>query len=314
MMTLKGKSRMNKRDTRERIFVYVMLFYPLLHFAIFYVGINFNSILLSFKQFDTQTVEYTFLSFHDLFKNFIDFAQDIVKDPRLTTGFKNSTILYAVGLFVSTPLNILFAYFIYRKIPFHKVFKDILFMPAMISSIIMVMIFKYFLEYAMPQIAAAFGNDNPVQLLTNEATAFPMMIVFGLWSGFGGTLLLYANSMSKIPDSLIEYGRLEGMNAWQELTRLVLPFIYPTLTTFLVVGIADFFIAQGPLYMFYGESAPHYTTTIGYFMFTKVFRSDSSMIDFPYAAAGGLMFTLVAAPFTLFARWMFERVGPDVQY
>ena len=34
----------------------------------------------------------------------------------------------------------------------------------------------------------------------------------------------------------------------------------------------------------------------------------------PDAAAGGLLFTLVAAPVTLLARWLLEKFGPNVEF
>lgn len=294
--------------------MYAMLAYPLAHFAVFWIGVNFNSILLAFQVFNSGTTSFNFLPAAQSFSNFAKFAKDLFTNNLLKTGAKNSGILFLVGLLFSTPVNITLAYFIYKKVPMWKFFRDILFLTSIISSIVWVLIFKYFFEYGIPIIAKKLGYELPV-LLIYPTTAFPLMILYGLWTGFGGGLLLYVNAMVKIPDSLTEYGRIEGMNARQEIRYLILPFIYPLLTTFLVVSVADFFLVQGPLFAFYDHSAPSFTYTIGYFMFTQVFRKDASnMSGYPYIASGGLLFTAIAAPVTLLVKWALEKFGPDVKY
>ena len=44
-----------KRRTKQTIFYWSILALPLLQFGIFYVGVNFNSILLSFRDYSVTT-------------------------------------------------------------------------------------------------------------------------------------------------------------------------------------------------------------------------------------------------------------------
>ena len=44
----------------ERIFLFTLLAYPVLHVTIFYVGVNFNSILLAFEKYDMNAGKYYF--------------------------------------------------------------------------------------------------------------------------------------------------------------------------------------------------------------------------------------------------------------
>jgi len=65
-------AKKNIRDKRKQdlIFYVVMLAIPMLQFAIFYIGVNFNSFLMSFQKFDEASKEFVFLDFANLFDNF----------------------------------------------------------------------------------------------------------------------------------------------------------------------------------------------------------------------------------------------------
>ena len=46
-----AKLRIQNKRKQDLIFYIIMLAYPVLQFAIFYVGVNFNSILMAFQYF-----------------------------------------------------------------------------------------------------------------------------------------------------------------------------------------------------------------------------------------------------------------------
>ena len=49
---VKKKPRIKRKTLREYLFVYGMLLLPLIQFAIFYIWINANSIVMAFQEFD----------------------------------------------------------------------------------------------------------------------------------------------------------------------------------------------------------------------------------------------------------------------
>ena len=52
---MKNNRDLNSIKRNGNVFFWVMLALPLLQFAIFYVGVNFNSILLAFKSYENYT-------------------------------------------------------------------------------------------------------------------------------------------------------------------------------------------------------------------------------------------------------------------
>ena len=286
-----------------------MLIYSIVQFFVFYIGININSILLSFQKYNEGV--YEFLPLADLLKNYRNVIDDFLHMPALITAAKNSAILLFWTTIVAFPIQIFVSYSIYKKCTFSGFFTVILMLPSMIPGIVFLMIFRYFIEYGIPVVV---GDPRFPSLITNIDTAFGTVIFYVMWLGFAGGLIIYLGAMARIPSSLIEYGQLEGINAFQEIWYVVLPMIFPTITVFVVGWTIGFFTNQGPLYAFYADYAPANVQTIGYYFFVQVIGYNSSPLNYPYASAAGLIFTLIAAPITMTIRWLMEKFGPNPEY
>jgi ABC-type sugar transport system permease subunit len=280
--------------------------------------------LLSFKEYvlvdlpdGNVKYEWLWLNGERFFENFAMFIKDIAEEENMSILMKNSIIQYLVCLLIGMPLNIIFAYIIYKKIPASGFFQVILYLPQMVSSVVVSMMFSKFLGETFPNLCKyMFGIEGvPKDLLTHPDTAFTVNLFYIVWVGFGSQLILYSGAMSRIPDSLIEFGELEGINLMKEFWYVVVPMVYITITVFLVTGIAGIFTSQLALYNFYAGSAPLEAKTLGYHFYVMVIgQGAQTMQDYPYASAAGVMFTIIVAPITLVGRHLLEKYGPTVEF
>lgn len=298
---------MTSRRRGELAFFIALIAYPLLQFTVFYVVVNINSILLAFKTFNVDTAQFYFNSKENLFDNFKNFIGDLRGNAAMITAATNSVKLYLCTLIIAFPLNLIFSFFLYKKVPAHGFFRVILFLPQIISALVVSLMFRYFVENALPSLIG-------MNLLTTKRTGFSTIIFYTIWAGFGTQILIYTSAMTKIDSSLVEFGELEGISLIRELWQITLPLIFPTITIFLVAGIAGLFTSQAGLYNFYGGSARTDLQTLGYVFFVRIIKSnDASYAQYPYAAAAGLLFTLVATPVTLLVKYALERFGPSTE-
>jgi putative aldouronate transport system permease protein len=143
--------------------------------------------------------------------------------------------------------------------------------------------------------------------------SFYTVLIFGLWMQFASGLIIYLSAMCSISTEVLDYGRLEPLTWWKELTHVIIPSIFPTITTYLVVEIAKFFTYYGFFYSFFGGDGRGETPfdTLGYYFFVKVVGDNVQLKDYPYAAASGLTFTLIVAPLTLLTKHLLEKYGPS---
>ena len=308
--------RVLKKRQKDLIFYCLMIALPLLQYAIFYVGVNMNSILLAFQKYEMQGYSYKFV-FVANFDNFKNVFVDLFTTPIMIQILKNTTTIYLLSLFVVTPLALIFSFYIMKKLPGSGLFRVILFIPTIICSVILVYIFQIIADNIVPNIATSIIGDDTkydkFQLLVNADTRFGAIVFFGMFLSFGVNVLMYSGAMSSVSDDIIEAAHLDGCGDFKEFIHIILPSVFPTLTTFIIIGIANFFINQAHLFDLYGAHAESSIQTLGYFMFAKAapFGGEIDYASYPYLSAMGLIFTLFAAPVTFFVKWALEKFGPN---
>ena len=139
MAQIRKKNLMKSKKNRGKtIFYWSVLAFPLLQFAIFYIGVNLNSFALAFQKFNMYGDGLEFVGFDHLLTNFKAVFQKFQEADYLMKAFSNSVVAYLVGLAVGLTLALLFSYYLYKKYFMSKFFKVILFLPFIISSIILV--------------------------------------------------------------------------------------------------------------------------------------------------------------------------------
>ena len=308
--------KIGSKKVQDGIFLAVILCFPVLQFLIFYVGVNFRSILLAFQKYEMSEINNFWGGF--VFDGELTAMKGALEE--LFTGsefiiicLKNSGIQFLVGLVIGIPLNVFVAYCIWKKTLFAGFFKVVIFLPTIIPSIVFVAAARPIFSVALPELI--WWKDVP-NLLTSTETGFWTVLIYGLFITFSSGLVIYLGAMSGISDEVIEYGQLEGVNALQELFYIVIPLIFPTITTYLVIAIAGYFTNYGQFYSFYGnkQGFKDQWMTFGYFLFTEVVETNEGSFPFPSyprAAAYGLIFTVIATPLTLLTKHLLEKYGPS---
>ena len=300
----------NFKKSRQKDFVFYigLLALPLLQFLIFYVGVNFNSILLAFKKIDPLTSEEGWVQFDNFKRVFSEWGSM----PLFFHAFKNSFILYFCGLIVGISLAILFSYYIYKKMPSSKIFRILLFMPSIVSPMVLTTLFSQFAERGVPAIIKIFTGEMPMGLLANPDTTMGTLIFYTIFFGFGTSTLLYVGAMGNISESIVEAARLDGCGPMRELFSITIPLIYPTIIVFITTGIAGIFTNQMSLFSFYGKGAEHKYYTMGYYLYVNA-MSLSDLYNYPYLAAMGLVITVIVAPVTLVLHRVLSHFDPTAR-
>lgn len=306
----KKPSSTHKRKLREKAFYWSVVILPLIHFLLFYVYVNINSILLAFKQYTVDASGYSSFTWVG-FDNFKLILSEFIYGNKLKQIGLNSLIVYFVNLFAGVPLSLLFSYYLFKKGKFTGFFRVMLYLPSIISSIVTVTMYKFLVDRGIMQVASLMGKEI-MPPMSNNSLMLPFVIFYNVLVGFGTSTVMYSSAMSRIDESLFEYASLDGVSPSREFFSIVLPLIYPTIVTFLVVGVAGIFINQANLFTFYSSEASANVQTFGYYMFVMVSRSTN--VEYPTAAAYGLLFTVIAAPLTLLVKRLLDRFDPQVEY
>ena len=145
-MNVTKLKRKGMRDVGELIFYICLVALPLLQLAIFYVYVNFNSILMSFQTYDQLSGKFVW----NVGANFTRLWTELTKTSILKDAFLNSLSVWLLMSIFGRFLAILFSYYIYKKCVMSKVFKFFLFLPSVLPGILLLLVFKLFANEAIP--------------------------------------------------------------------------------------------------------------------------------------------------------------------
>lgn len=307
-MPEKVKKSKNISRRGDLLFHSLLLVWPVLQFCVFYIGVNFNSFRLAFEGMNGKpTFEW--------FANLFDPAQyyfDII-----STAFLRSLKYYAISTVISVPLALLFAFYIYKKHFGSKFFRLLLFLPSILSSMVMVVLFNRFVNGAL---IAVIQDINPsftkISLFSGAEGYDAYVIFFNIMIGFGTTVLIYSNSMGEISPEVTEAAHLDGANTLQEIFHIVLPSIYSNISVFIVTGLATIFVNQYNLFSFFKDGVTN-GGTLGYYIYLNVssvaqdIADPSNALVYHQFSALGLVLTAITIPITFLVRYLLRRFGPS---
>jgi len=306
---MKRKSGLNY-GPKKTLFVLGILAYPAVMFLVFYVFINFNSVIMAFQKFDIygNKTFYGFNNFAAYFEKMFAGGGSLV-----AISVKNSLLMYVINLVICMPLYIFFAYMLFKKCFLNKTIRFIVMIPQVVSSFVICLLFKNFTGGGLPDMMAALGVKDFPNLLKDVRYMFGTSLFYMIWISFSGSLIVYPNAMNEIDGGIIESAQIDGVrNMFQELRYIILPMIFPTLSTFLITGFAGIFLNCGPLIEFYMYDADVNVYNMGYYFISQVMKGDK--IGYPELAAGGIILTLVSAPLTYLLKYVFDRLDPVEDY
>ena len=282
-----------KRDVGSIIFIITMLIVPVISFLFFYVYINFNSILMAFQiplKDGLGSVRWGFDNFKNVFHQFVDTDEDLL-------GYLlNTCIFFVQDTFISLPLSLIICFFIYKKIACYKVLRVIIYLPIIITSTIVATLFKGMIEAGGPlqMLCGKLGLTHPKTFVNSEEWALKTVLFYVIYSGLGGRFVLLGGAMNSIDNSIIEAGKLDGVGPWRELVSIIMPCIWPTLGTMVLLCSAGIFTASGPSLLF--DQGNYGTCTISYWIYRITTGAGSAGENYEMASAVGLIFTVLGLP------------------
>ena len=294
-VTKKGR---NQNKTQSRLFVFSMLALPTIGFLVFYVYVHLDSFLMSF-----QTPVYPENGLEEVFSliNYQRIFQAGGADIKeLLIALRNTFLFFVADLLIVYPISVFMCYFFYKKIAGYRFFRFVYYLPTIISSSVLVILFKYTIGAGgiLDHFVSAQGGTF-VSPLTKDPGAMITILFYSIAFGFAGNIIVLGGSMNGINSEVLEAGQLDGCNWFQELVLLVVPMMWPTISTMLILKCAGILSASGPILAF--TKGSNGTMTLSYLLYALVSGEGKSQ-DLYYASAVGLLMTLVVFPVTMLVK------------
>ncbi len=298
-----------KNGLQKNLFIISLIIVPLLQFIIFYIYVNFNSFVMAFQTVKNGKTIFSFENFESLF------AELGNETSTAMISLKNTGIFFLQGFCTGIITGFIISYFLYKKIPCSGAFRIILFVPSLLSTVVLTTLFDNIvaengpIAYYMRKI---FSLPSTPQLLGSSEYALGTLLFYNIWFGIAGNMVLYMGAFNRIPKDVLEYAKLDGVGWVREMVQIVMPLMWPTVVTLITIQFTGIFGASGPIFLF--TQGKYGTSTIAYWLWTKVYGLPLNSPALNYGAAIGLFFTVVALPIVFGVRWLLGKVQAAVEY
>lgn len=292
-----------KRKAMDALFYASFMIIPVAAFLVFYVYVNLDSFAMAFQKPENGKLVFAGLeNFKWVFEKIKNGSVNDADNIRLAflNTFKTfgvQMILFPIGLFVS--------YFIYKKIFGYKVFRVIFYLPTLISGVVVSFFYLEIMQNGfMPKFLQRLYNLDYklVNPLVDSDFANKMVLLNFIWLNFPGSLIIWGGTFSRIPESVLESARLDGVNWVQEMFLIILPLVWPTFVLMVTLQLSSVFGATGAVFLL--TQGGYGTQTISNWMYMQVYNSTNPYESgtLYYVAAMGLMLTVISCAIAIIVR------------
>jgi raffinose/stachyose/melibiose transport system permease protein len=224
-----GLREVRQRQTR---FAAAVFLFPALFFLLVFIAYPIvDSFIIS-------TVRWNGMSSRRVFTGLENWKQ-LVADANFWQAFRNNVIIMFLSLLFQVPFAMALATFLDITERKGIIFKVIWFLPYLISSVAIGLLFKYALDANYGLIASvskALGG-KAVDLLGNPKVALFAVIGVICWQYIPFYMVLYLAAYGTIPVELYEAASIDGASRGQYFWRVSLPLLRPTVVSGMTLSI-----------------------------------------------------------------------------
>ncbi len=246
----------------------------------------------------------------DIEKSFIGLGnfKEIISDQFWWQAMLNAGYITLIALTLQNALAFLLAWACDREILLKNFYQVILFIPPILSEIVVGMVWRYILNDVdganlLNRMLISTGLPQMVRhWLSDPATALTTVAVVHCWKGFGWGFLIFLAGLQTIPRELYEAARVDGANAWACFKKITLPLMIPVAVLVAILTILGTMQAFVLIIGLVGGELGCYTSV----PVLRILASMRGSSRFGYACSQGISFGLILMAIS-FIQYRFSR-------
>ncbi|MBE5827268.1 MAG: sugar ABC transporter permease [Butyrivibrio sp.] len=214
-----------------------------------------------------------------------------------------TTIIYMIGIPIGMILGMTIAMGLNRKIPGKRALTTMYYVPVVSSlvavSILWAWVFNF--DYGLLNGIYKFltGAHGP-NWLGDEHMVKISMIIFMVWKGLGGTVILYLAGLQNIPRDYYEAAMIDGANGWNKFRNITLPLLSPVTFYVLITSLIGGFQVFVEVQVMTPNGGPNYSSaTVVFYLFEKAFTNG----QLGYGSAVAVILAIIIFIITAFNFW-----------
>ncbi|WP_327932465.1 sugar ABC transporter permease [Brevibacillus centrosporus] len=258
----KKESAKVRRGNWKRHLVHLFLLPALLFYIWFQIYPIFSAFLNSFFAWDGLK--------RGAFIGLENFVRLFTESPFQETFFRGlaHNVIFFIGI-VLTKLVVAFvlALFINSKIRGKEFFKMVIFMPKLLSVIVVGFLFSLILNPtygALNTFLKFIGLEELAHpWLGSPDTALYTIILVNSWYGLGFAVLIFLAGLQAIPSEIYDAAKIDGASGLTMLWRMTVPLAMPSIMVMTILSFIGAFETFELIFAMQGSQAgPYYSTDV----------------------------------------------------
>ncbi|MDR1806366.1 MAG: sugar ABC transporter permease [Propionibacteriaceae bacterium] len=260
--------------------------------------------------FVIATLNWGSIAAHPKFAGLANFAK-LLADERIGTALINT----GIHLFATLPFQVLGAfmigYFLAQRPPGHRIFRVVLFIPALISTAQLGTMFSVVLgpDGLVNGLLNLVGlGDHMRAWLADTHTALLCVILVSIWNGMGFNAVLFSARLASIDQSIYEAAELDGASHWRRLWFVAFPISLDFVSVMTMLQFLWSLFGSAALILILTEGGPgQATSTLSWLVYRFAFGVNGSPLIGYSQAIGILLFLLGVVGLVIIRRFIKQR-------
>jgi multiple sugar transport system permease protein len=244
----KGRGRVSRLTRMDKLVLLVMCGVPSLLLVAFVWFPALASIGLSFTSWDgiggIGTIKWVGTRNYD---------QIFSIYPPFWPAFRHNIIWLAFFILIPTTFGIFLAYLLDKQIRFTRLYQSALYLPVMLSLILVGFIAQLFYSQDQGFINGAIGQAGTgPDWFGNPKLNLWAVLIAASWRHVGYIMVLYLAGLKSVDPSLRDAAKVDGASEWQTFRSVIFPVMRPINIVVLVVTVIDSLRAFDIVYVING--------------------------------------------------------------
>jgi len=303
-----AKQKNKKTVSKDSVQAVCMLLPMLIGFFIFtYVPILY---ILRYSVFN-------FDGFKGFFNGIENFIRVFQRDTMYWKALGNTMILTGGKLIVEIPLALFLAVTLNNKIKGSGFFRAGLFLPTIISTAIVGLIFSLMFASYRGVINSLLMDAGwiakPIDWFGRKWTAMFVLGTASVWANVGINMIFFVMALQSVPQELHECAKLDGANGWRKFISITLPMIGPIFRVVLLNAIIGS-LKVNDLVMASTNGQPNGDTEVAMtYIFKYFFGYSGRKAEIGYASAMSVVTGLFLGIITVIYLRMTKKMDADAE-
>ncbi len=238
----------------------------------------------------------------------LDNFRRLLAAPKFYEVFSNTLIISLEKIVCGFPVPIILALLLNEiySTKLKRVLQTVMYLPHFISWVVISgIIFILFSQNGPVNNLLEVMHIGKVNFLTNPSTFRPMIIVSDIWKECGWGTIIYLASITGISPEYYEAAMIDGASRFQQITKITLPCILPTVVVMLVLRVGGITNAGfDQIFNLYNEAV--YKT--GDIIQTYNYRIGLADGDYSMGTAVGLLLNIINCALMLATNYISNKL------